>query len=115
MSDELFEQIKDLLVENEYLFNKLHKVGQQYESIEFDESGLYEEEEEAVIRRWSKLSSKIEANLNDNLEILDVKIADISSPQHYILKLKFIPEEDEEFSSLNIDYSKIGELSIIKV
>ena len=114
MKEELFEQIKELLSENEYLFTKLHKVGKQYEDIDFDESGLYEEEEEIILGRWNKLSSKIEANLNDNLEDIDVKVAKKSSPQHYMLKLKFVAKEDEEALSLDIGYSKIGEISILK-
>ncbi len=117
MNELLFEQVKEALGENEYLFNKLHKVGQQYEDIDFDESGLYEEEEETVLRRWDKLSSKIEKSLNENLENVTVKIRETVSPQEYVLKLDFIYQEEEEdiLSSLNIDYSKIGELSIFKV
>jgi hypothetical protein len=107
----LLEQIKEILSENERLFTKLHKVGMQYEAIDFDESGLYEEEETMILRRWQKLSSKIELALNETLDQITVKIVKKSTPTSYLLNLQCTPKEEEAFT-LSIDYSTIGEIRI---
>ncbi|MEA1920576.1 MAG: hypothetical protein U9N52_12095 [Campylobacterota bacterium] len=111
MQEELFEQIKELLSENERFFTKLHKVGKQYEAIDFDESGLYQDEEDAVNARWQKLSKKLEMTLSEALDATDVNVHDRVSPDQYLLSLVFKAEEAPPFT-LKIDYSNEGEIFI---
>ncbi|MEA3523761.1 MAG: hypothetical protein U9R50_12415 [Campylobacterota bacterium] len=115
MQEELFEQIKGVFSENERLFTKLHKIGQQYEAIDFDESGLYQDEEDIVVRRWHKLSNKIIHSLEDSLESTKVTIINTLSPENYLLSLQFHPEDEEATPFiLAINYEKEGEVSILK-
>ncbi len=115
MQEALLEQIKEVLGDNERLFTKLHKVAKQYEAIDFDESGLYQDEEDIVVGRWHKLSNKIHTALESSLESTEVKIINVLSPENYLLSLEFNPEDEEEHAfALLINYEKEGEISILK-
>jgi hypothetical protein len=111
ITETLLEQIKEILSENERLFTKLHKVGMQYEAIDFDESGLYQEEEDIVLGRWQKLSSKIALALNESLDDTNVKVVKKTAPNDYRLRLECTPKEEEAFT-LSIDYATVGEIAI---
>ena len=111
MSDDIFEQVKKLLRTNEHLFTKLHSVGEAYRSIDFDESGLYEEEEATVHRHWSKLANKLIEALNTELEGCSVYLLEHSEPDKFQISLEIRPQE-EELCRLNVNYSVEGEIAI---
>ncbi len=110
VSEELFEQVKELLVENERLFAKLRRTAEQYKSIDFDESGLYDDEEETALRHWDKLSSKIAFNLNDNIEDCTVTRFGVNSPEEYGVNFEISNEEASQ--KIHVSYLNEGELSI---
>ena len=111
LDQELFEQLKTLLVENERLFSKLRRTAEQYKNIDFDESGLYDEDEETAIRHWDKLSSKIAHNLNENIEDYSVIRLKINSPEEY--SVSFEISNEEESHQIAVSYLNEGELSIV--
>ncbi|MEA2111248.1 MAG: hypothetical protein U9P71_04275 [Campylobacterota bacterium] len=110
INEELFEQIKSLLIENERLFSKLRRTAEQYKSIDFDESGLYDDDEETAIRHWDKLSSKITLNLNDTIEDYTVTRLEVTSPDKY--SVCFEVSNGEESHKLHVSYLNEGELTI---
>jgi len=114
MNKEQLEQAKEIFQENEHLFAKLHKVGRQYEEIDFDESGLYEEDEERTLRHWNKLTAKLAEALQRGLEDAEVSVEKCDDPAKYTVSFTITSKEGdkEESSGLRIDYSNEGEISI---
>ena len=110
IEEELFEQLKSLLIENERLFSKLRRTAEQYKSIDFDESGLYDDDEETALRHWDKLSSKIAQHLNENIEEYTVTRLKIDSPEYY--SVSFEISNEEESHKIAVSYLNEGELSI---
>ncbi len=110
INEELFEQLTSLLIENERLFSKLRRTAEQYKNIDFDESGLYDDEEEAALRHWNILSSKIAQHLNDNVEDYTVRRFKIDSPEYY--SVSFEISNEEESHKIAVSYLNEGELSI---
>jgi hypothetical protein len=110
VDQEIYDEIKEALVASERLFSKLHKVGCQYEAIDFDESGLYAEEEEKVIGRWSKLAKKLDDELNETVQNSKIAIKKRLLPDQYQITLQ-VTSESEPFE-IEIDYSKAEELSL---
>ena len=110
IDEELFEQLKSLLIENERLFTKLRRTAEQYKNIDFDESGLYDDDEETALRHWDKLSSKIALHLNESIEEYTIKRLKIDSPEYY--SVSFEISNEEESHKIAVNYLNEGELSI---
>ncbi len=114
MNEEVLKQTKEIFRQNEHLFAKLHKVGRQYEEIDFDESGLYEEDEERTLRHWNKLTEKLAAALQSGLEEIEVAVKKCMDPAEYKVSFIFTSNdgEDKRSDTVKVDYSNEGEISI---
>ncbi len=110
MDELLFTQLKELLVESEHLFTKLRKTGLQYENIDFDESGLYDDEEETALRHWDKLSSKIANHLNEYVEDYAVTRLSSQSPDNYSVSFQIL--QNEAIHTITVNYNNEKELLI---
>lgn len=112
MQEEVVERIKVLFMENERLFTKLNMVAQQYEAINFDESGLYEDDEQAVLRRWEKLTTKIAEAMSEAEGVARVTVAKKEHPlaQHVSFDVTM---EDDAVLRMGVDYAEDGQLSIV--
>jgi len=113
LNKEKYEEFKQNLVVSERLFKKLHKVSLEAENIDYDESGLYDEDEQRCKRHWLKLSSKIIDNISDsmmeyNIELLTNKNLE---DKHLIMNLIFEGQE----SKIKIDYSNQETITITQV
>jgi hypothetical protein len=116
MTEETYETVKTIFAEHERLFTKLLKVAREYDAIDFDESGLYEEDAERCERHWNTLASKLAGALREALEETDVKV--LQNPEPNICTIRFditTPgEEGEETSRLRVDYATEGQLSVAR-
>ena len=110
MDEELLIKIKELLAQSEHLFIKLRRIGLEYEDIEVDESGLFEEEEATVLRHWDKLSSKIAQHLNENIEACTITRVKEQTPDNYTVSFQILQEEATHIITVN--YSSEKELLI---
>jgi len=101
---EISEALKETLSQQEHLFEKLKMVAAQYDAIDFDESGLYFEQEAAVKRRWEKLSSKIALALEACEGVEKVALAQTLLPDQR--RVGFVITMNEEASAeMMIDYA----------
>lgn len=113
MNDDLFERIKEIFGDNEHLFAKLHRVAKEYLMIDFDESGLYEEDAERAHRHWKKLTAKLSEALCERLENTAVSIRENPDPGSFRVTFLIAPEGDEP-CRLDVDYSLEGQISITR-
>ncbi len=115
MSTELMEQVKEVLGTQEHLFNKLHKTGRNYESIDFDESGLYDDEEERAFRHWKTLTTKLAEALRSGLDAQKVSVKKCKNPSDYSA-IFTITSQDEEpiITSFEVSYANEGEIAIVQ-
>ena len=67
LNEEDYIILKNSFIESQRLFNKLNNVSNQASELEYDESGMYADDEEILERHWLKLSSKIVDSLSDSL------------------------------------------------
>ncbi len=115
MTDIIYDTIKNTLAENERLFTKLVKVAQEYDAIDFDESGFYDEEVARCERHWNKLATKMADALSEALEDAEVKVLKNEAPNIRVLKLDVtsVNDNDEkETTRLSVDYGVEGQISI---
>jgi hypothetical protein len=108
-NEALFEQVKEQLIANERLFAKLRRTAEQYRAIDFDESGLYDDDETTALRHWDKLTSKIVVALNENVEEYTVERLGENSPEEYYVNFKISNEENE----YNISVSYLNEEELL--
>ena len=81
--------------------------------MEFDESGLYQEDEEMYERHWLKLSSKIVDALNSSLDGYGIELLKNNSLESRELSFNLI--KDEEVSKIKVDYSENDSLNISQI
>ena len=115
MTEEMYETAKTVFAENERLFTKLHRVAQEYNEIDFDESGFYEEDAQRCERHWSTLAGKIADALDGALEDAEVRLLKNKEPNICSLRFDITASgEDGESATtrLNVDYSVEGQISI---
>jgi hypothetical protein len=110
MQSELLQEIKERLSECERLFVKLRQTGHNYENIEYDESGFYEDDETTALRHWDKLSSKVAQYLDENIESCRISRDDVQTPDRYCIILTI--EEEDKTHLLRVNYSNEDELLI---
>ena len=111
--EEDYEILKSNFVESQRLFDKLNHVCSQAKEIDYDESGLYQEDEERLERHWLKLSSKIVDGLSSSMDGYNIELLNNSSLEDSELKFNMI--KDDEVSKILVDYSEDGALSITQL
>ncbi len=113
LNDEKYEDLKSSLVVSQRLFNKLNKVALNAKEIDYDESGLYQEDEEMCERHWLKLSSKIVDNISEGLGEYSIELLknDLLEDTELIFKLTL----DKEVSKIKVDYSEDDAIRIVQV
>ncbi len=108
-----YEVLKSSFIESQRLFDKLNSVCAQAKELDYDESGLYQDEEERLERHWLKLSSKIVDALSTSLDSYRIELLKKSSLEDS--ELKFNLSKDDEISKILVDYSEDGALSITQL
>ena len=111
--EEDYDTLKDSFIESQRLFDKLNVVATNVENIDFDESGLYQEEEEIYERHWLKLSSKIVDALDNSLDGYTIELLKNDSLEQRELTFNLI--KDDEKSKIKVDYNEEGSLSILQI
>lgn len=111
--EEDYEILKSSFIESQRLFDKLNHVSTQAKELDYDESGLYREEEERLERHWLKLSSKIVDGLSSSMDGHSIEL--LSSDSLEASELKFNMIKDDEVSKILVDYSEGGALSITQL
>jgi len=113
LKEEKYEILKTNFAESQRLFNKLLKVTRNAAEIDYDESGLYQEEEETCERHWLKLSSKIVNSLSESLDGFSIELLQNDSLE--MTELRFNLKEGEQVSKISVDYSKDDSISITQI
>ena len=112
LNTEDYEILKNSFIDSQRLFDKLNVVATNIENMDFDESGLYQEEEEMYERHWLKLSSKIVDALDNSLDGYGVELLKNDSLE--LRELTFNLIKDDEKSKIKVDYSDDGSLNILQ-
>ena len=108
-----YEILKSSFVESQRLFDKLNHVSTQAKELDYDESGLYQDEEDRLERHWLKLSSKIVDGLSLAMDKYNIELLKNSSLESS--ELKFNISKDDEISKILVDYSEDGAISITQL
>ncbi len=108
-----YEILKSSFIDSQKLFDKLNKVAENAQNIDYDESGLYQDEEETCNRHWLKLSSKIVDALRDSLQEYNIELLKNDSLE--TRELTFTLVKEEKNSKIHVDYSENGALSISQI
>ena len=108
-----YEILKSSFIDSQRLFDKLNNVANQANELEYDESGLFYEEEEILERHWLKLSSKIIDALSSSLESYSIELLKNDSLENRKLSINL--RTDDEISKVSVDYSEDGALSISQI
>jgi len=111
--EEDYEILKNSFIESQRLFDKLNYVCVQAKDLNYDESGLYQDEEERLERHWLKLSSKIVDGLSHSLDGYRIELLKNSSLESS--ELKFNISKEDVISKILVDYSENGALSITQL
>ena len=111
--EEDYEILKDSFIESQRLFDKLNYVCVQAKELDYDESGLYQDEEERLERHWLKLSSKIVDGISSSMDGYTIELLNYSSLEDSELKFNMI--KDNEQSKIVVDYSENGAISITQL
>ncbi len=105
-----YEVLKKSLIDAHRLFDKLNKVADNASKIEYDESGLFFEDEEICKRHFLKLSSKIVDILHESLQSYDIKVLENESQETRVLRFEL--SKEDELSQILVDYGQRDGLSI---
>ena len=111
--EEDYEMLKSSFVESQRLFDKLNHVSAQAKELDYDESGLYQDEEERLERHWLKLSSKIVDGLSASLDGYTIELLKYNSLQESELNFNML--KDDEKSKILVNYSEDGAISITQL
>ena len=113
LNEEDYDVLKSSFIDSQRLFDKLNNVANQASELEYDESGLFYEEEEILDRHWLKLSSKIIDALGESLNSHNVELLKNDSLENRKLTINLVKEN--ESSKILVDYSEDGALSISQI
>ena len=113
LNEDDYTLLKKSFVESQRLFDKLNRVASQAGDLDYDESGLYHDDEEMYKRHWLKLSSKVTDALSDSLDGYKIELLNNDSLE--TRKLSFNLSREDELSKIDVDYSEDGALSIIQI
>ena len=108
--EEDYEILQGSFVESQRLFDKLNHVCTQAKELEYDESGLYQEDEERLQRHWLKLSSKIVDALSESMQSYTIELLNNIDLENSELRLNLL--KDGTVSQIFVDYSEKGTISI---
>jgi len=111
--EEDYEILKSSFIDSQRLFDKLNHVSTQAKELDYDESGLYHEEEERLERHWLKLSSKIVDGLSCSMDGYNIEL--LSNENLEARELKFNMIKDDKVSKILVDYSEGDALSITQL
>ncbi len=94
--DELFEKIKDALLEEDpiRLLKKFYQYAEEHTEYDFDDMGLDFEEGEDVLRRCNTLKDKIIDTLNNSFEELEFTPATIDTLHMMIITTTTYKEQN---------------------
>ena len=113
INEDDYEVLKGSFVDSQRLFDKLNIVANNVENLDFDESGLYHDDEEMFQRHWLKLSSKIVDALDNALDGYNIELLKNELLEQRELTFNLI--KDEVKSKIKVDYSEDGSLSISQI
>lgn len=113
LNTEDYEILKNSFIGSQRLFDKLNVVADNVENIEYDESGLYGDEEDMYQRHWLKLSSKIVDELNVALDKYSIEL--LKNDSLKLRELTFNIILDDNKSRIKVDYSEDGSLNISQI
>jgi hypothetical protein len=113
LNEEDYDVLKNSFIDSQRLFDKLNNVANQATELDYDESGLFYEEEEVLDRHWLKLSSKIIDALGESLNSHNVELLKNDSLENRKLTINLVKEN--ESSKILVDYSEDGALSISQI
>ena len=113
LKEEEYEIIKNNFADSQRLFNKLLQVAKNAAEVDYDESGLYQEEEEMYQRHWLTLSSKIVNSLSGSLDHFTIELLKNDSLE--TKELRFNLKEGDSVSKINVDYSQNDSISITQI
>jgi len=108
-----YEKLKISFVESQRLFDKLKHVADQADELDYDESGMYADEEETLQRHWLKLSAKIVDALSESIQGYSIELQSMISLHNRELNLNLL--KDDNMSKLKVDYSENGAISISQI
>lgn len=108
-----YNNLKDSFIESERLFVKLANVSDSFSNIDYDESGLYHEDEEMYKRHWLKLSSKIVDALSESLQEHDIELLESKNLELKELTLNLI--KNDVVSKININFDEIDSIKITQI
>ena len=110
LNNQDYEILKESFVNSQRLFDKLNALADKASELEYDESGMFIEEEELYKKHFSKLSSKILDALQENLEGYRLSVLQNDSLETRELKIELLKKND--LSEILVDYSDRNALSI---
>ncbi|MEA3331471.1 MAG: hypothetical protein U9Q29_07260 [Campylobacterota bacterium] len=113
LNEDDYTRLKKSFIESQRLFDKLNRVASQVSELDYDESGLYLDDEEMYKKHWLKLSSKVADALSNSLS--GYKIELLNNDNLEIRKLSFNLSKENDTSKIDVDYSEDGAISIIQV
>ncbi len=113
LNEEDYSVLKNSFIDSQNLFDKLNRVANQASELDYDESGLYVDDEEMYNRHWLKLSSKIIDALGDSLDTHSVELLKNDSLE--LRELRINLSKENEASKIVVDYSEDGAISISQI
>ncbi|WP_294966918.1 hypothetical protein [Sulfurimonas sp.] len=113
LNEDDYNVLKSSLIDSQRLFDKLNSVSNKANELDYDESGLYSDEEEILERHWLKLSSKIIDALGKSLEAYKIELLKNKSLETRKLSINLVKEN--EVSKIIVDYSEDASLSISQI
>ena len=113
LNNDDYEIVKSSFIDSQRLFDKLNVVADNVANMEFDESGLFYEEEEMYERHWLKLSSKIVDALNEALAGYSIELIKNENLESRELIFNLIKEGEK--SRISVDYAENGSFGIAQI
>jgi hypothetical protein len=113
LNDEDYDVLKKSFIESQRLFDKLNNVANQAVELEYDESGLFYEEEEILERHWLTLSSKIIDALSTQLNNYSIELMKNDTLEAREITINLTNEDVS--SKILVDYSEDGAIRILQI
>ena len=108
-----YEVLKSSFVESKRLFSKLGKVANSAANIDYDESGLYQDDVDTYSRHWLTLSTKIVDALSDSMDGYSIEL--LKNDLLETKSLTFNLSKEEESSKIVVEYSDEESISITQI
>ena len=108
-----YDNLKESFINSQKLFIKLAGVVDNIVNIDYDESGLYQEEEETYERHWLKLASKIVDILSESLDGYDIEL--LKNENLEIKELSFNLLKEDVTSKVVVDFNDMDSLKITQI